>query len=239
MQNDIRNQYRQALEDSHNGHSVVIQTVHSGQRGQPRIWIDPEFLRWAYSLRSTSAIARFLNVGRTTVRNLLLEHGIAQPQASISAFGISAPNLSSQSSPVLSEHIDNEFTNSDSQLEEELQHINLNINLDQHLNVQQTTSFTGPVTDISVEELDNLIRSLRAHYQRAGLSALDGMIRALGLRISRERIRQSLLRIDPVQRVFERISIRRRTYSVPGPNSLWHHDGQHGMRNNISHSIFS
>jgi hypothetical protein len=28
--------------------------------------------------------------------------------------------------------------------------------------------------------------------------------------------------------VFQRITIRRRTYHVPGPNSLWHHDGQHG-----------
>lgn len=36
------------------------------------------------------------------------------------------------------------------------------------------------------------------------------------------------MRIDPVQHVFQRISIRRRVYSVPGPNSLWHHDGQHG-----------
>jgi hypothetical protein len=57
---------------------------------------------------------------------------------------------------------------------------------------------------------------------------LRGMLQRLGYRISRERITQSLLRIDPVQRVFQRILIRRRVYSVPGPNSLWHHDGQHG-----------
>lgn len=57
---------------------------------------------------------------------------------------------------------------------------------------------------------------------------MDGMLRRLGYVIQRERIRQSLIRIDPVQRVFERIRIRRRVYSVPGPNALWHHDGQHG-----------
>jgi hypothetical protein len=34
--------------------------------------------------------------------------------------------------------------------------------------------------------------------------------------------------MDPVQWVFEHIRIWRRVYSVPGPNSLWHHDGQHG-----------
>lgn len=58
---------------------------------------------------------------------------------------------------------------------------------------------------------------------------LNGMLRALGHQIPRERIRASLVRIDPVQRVFQRIRIRRRVYSVPGPNSLWHHDGQHGI----------
>jgi hypothetical protein len=31
-----------------------------------------------------------------------------------------------------------------------------------------------------------------------------------------------------VRRIFERIRIRRREYRVLGPNSLWHHDGQHG-----------
>ena len=59
-------------------------------------------------------------------------------------------------------------------------------------------------------------------------SMLDGMLCHLGQRISRERIRASLLRIDPVQWVFEHIHIWQRVYSVPGPNSLWHHDGQHG-----------
>ena len=67
---------------------------------------------------------------------------------------------------------------------------------------------------------------------------LHGMLLRLGHLIPRERIRQSLLRIDPVQRVFERIQIRCRTYSVPGPNSLWHHDGQHGKENQFSLFLF-
>ena len=86
-------------------------------------------------------------------------------------------------------------------------------------------SFTGPILD---SELDILIQQLRAHFRRAGISMLDGML-WLGHRLPRERIRESLMRIDPVQRVFQRIQLRRRVYSVPGPNSLWHHDGQHGQ----------
>ncbi|KAJ3513257.1 hypothetical protein NLJ89_g3052 [Agrocybe chaxingu] len=88
---------------------------------------------------------------------------------------------------------------------------------------------------ISDRDLDDLIIRLRFHFQRAGISMLDGMLRRLGHRVQRERIRQALLRIDPVRRIFERIRIRRRQYSVAGPNALWHHDGQHGLiRNNNS-----
>lgn len=89
-------------------------------------------------------------------------------------------------------------------------------------------SFTGPLSSLSDDELDSIIISLRSHYRRAGITVLDGMLRRLGHRVTRERIRGSLIRIDPVQRVFQRIRIRRRVYSVSGPNSLWHHDGQHG-----------
>ena len=55
-----------------------------------------------------------------------------------------------------------------------------------------------------------------------------GALRILGHRAARERVSASLLRLDPVQRVFSRTRIERNRYSVPGPNFLWHHDGQHG-----------
>ncbi|KAG8941496.1 hypothetical protein FRC03_004468 [Tulasnella sp. 419] len=55
------------------------------------------------------------------------------------------------------------------------------------------------------------------------------MLRRLGHRVPVRRIRESLYRVDPVRRVFGRVKIKRRTYKVPGPNSLWHHDGQHGL----------
>jgi len=93
---------------------------------------------------------------------------------------------------------------------------------------QQITSFTGPLSVISDGDLDSIILQLRQQFTRAGITMLHGMLRQLGYRIPREHIRQSLYRIDPVHRIFGRIRIRRRTYSVAGPNALWHHDGQHG-----------
>ncbi len=94
---------------------------------------------------------------------------------------------------------------------------------------RRVTSYTGLLSLISDEDLDNLIALLRTHFRRAGVTTLWGMLRNLGQRVQRRRISESLSRIDPVQRIFQRIRIRRRTYEVAGPNALWHHDGQHGM----------
>lgn len=91
------------------------------------------------------------------------------------------------------------------------------------------TSYTRPLTDISDAELDLEIQELRARYRRAGVRMMTGLLRGLGIAVAAERVRRSLLRVDPVRRVFDRIRIERRKYQVAGPNALWHHDGQHGM----------
>ncbi|KAJ7254002.1 hypothetical protein B0H12DRAFT_1202352 [Mycena haematopus] len=186
------------------------------ETSRPRIWIDPDFLRWAYGQRSTASISRFLGVGRSTVRNALLEHGIAlQQQSPFQSTTISpvAGHTEGQADDILDPDLPIPSTGNFPPDVEELS--------------QPPTSFTGPVADISDDDLDTLLLRLRTHFRRAGLSMLDGMLRRLGHRVPRERIRESLLRIDPVRRIFERIRIRRREYHVLGPNSLWHHDGQH------------
>lgn len=103
----------------------------------------------------------------------------------------------------------------------------------------QASSYTGPLSSITDGELNELILWLRSHYCQAGITMLDGMLRRLGHHIQREWIRQCLTHIDPVQWVFKCICIRRHVYSVPGPNSLWHHDGQHGMDTLILYSVYS
>jgi hypothetical protein len=224
MRSDIHQQHEHALDSSHHGHPVLTEQVYTGRRGRPAICIDPDFLRWAYSLRSTSSIGRFLHVSRQRVRSALLEHGIAVPQAD--------PFIYSREEPDGTDDIGADSTaqtiTADSLLNPDLPlppafPTDIPAPAGQH-----TVSFTAPMSALSDAELDELILHLRRHYCRAGVTMLHGMLLHLGHCIPRERIRQSLLRIDPVQRVFERIQIRHRTYSVPGPNSLWHHDGQHG-----------
>ncbi|KAF8190048.1 hypothetical protein K438DRAFT_1971529 [Mycena galopus ATCC 62051] len=53
---------------------------------------------------------------------------------------------------------------------------------------QPTASFTGPMSDISDDDLDMLLLHLRTHYQQAGLSMLNGMLRQLGHRVAIEQI---------------------------------------------------
>jgi hypothetical protein len=224
MQLDIRQQYQESLDESHHGHPTIVETIHTGNRGRPHIQIDPNFLQWAYGHRSISGIARFLHVGRSTVRNALLDYGIAQPQEN------PFRNTTSESDDDAALDIiqDDDLLDPNLPIPAHLPNDVMNPTPD-NAHALHPVSFTGPLSTIIDDVLDDLIVRLRSHFHRAGISMLDGMLRRLGHRVPRERIRESLMRVDPVQRVFQQIQIRRRVYSVPGPNALWHHDGQHGQ----------
>ena len=59
---------------------------------------------------------------------------------------------------------------------------------------------------------------------------MQGHLLSLGHRVQQTRIRESLMRVDPEGIVSRWItSIRRHTYSVAAPNSLWHVDGNHKL----------
>ncbi|KAJ7686979.1 hypothetical protein B0H14DRAFT_2421901 [Mycena olivaceomarginata] len=214
---DDLDEYIQLVEQN----TGIFEPLELQQFKQVLIYIDPDFLRWAYSQRSTASIHRFLGVCRNTVRTALLENGISTPQSN------PFPNNTS-SEPLIhtSAGASNYLDGDDDDLLDPV--IPIPAHLPPDVQDEGITSYTGLLSDISDEDLDSLILRLRSHFRRAGLGMLDGMLRRLGHRVPRERVRQSLFRIDPVRRIFERIRIRRRIYSVPGPNSLVHHDGQHG-----------
>ena len=69
-------------------------------------------------------------------------------------------------------------------------------------------SYTGSLSGISDANLDDFIIHLRHYFQCVGITMLDGMLCRLGQRIPHEPIRASLMRIDPVQQVFQRIWIQ-------------------------------
>ena len=92
----------------------------------------------------------------------------------------------------------------------------------------QITSYTVPVSQWNDDELDHEIMLLHAHFPNAGVTMLHGHFRQRGENVPHECIRQALHHISPSRPLFHRPPIRRRQYQVPGPNYLWHHDGQHG-----------
>ena len=78
--------------------------------------------------------------------------------------------------------------------------------------------------DITDLELNEVLQQLRHNNPYSGESMMMGHLRALGIYVSRQRVRSILRRTDPLN-----IALRwgstitsRHPYSVPGPNSLWH-----------------
>lgn len=81
-----------------------------------------------------------------------------------------------------------------------------------------------PTNVINDDDLKSAIQEIRKNQPYSGVSMVCGSLRAMGLKVTRERVRHMLRSIDPLGRVLRCFpgSIRRRPYSVPGPNSLWH-----------------
>jgi hypothetical protein len=97
------------------------------------------------------------------------------------------------------------------------------------------TSSTGSVSELSDDDLDSLIADMVQRFPNFGRRMIDGHLKHLGHRVPRSRVQASYLRVHgPPAASFGRTRIQRRVYSVPGPNSLWHHDSQHG----VSYSCF-
>ena len=84
--------------------------------------------------------------------------------------------------------------------------------------------------DITDNELDHVVCCFVLSFPSAGQNTLEGHLKAQGYRVQCWRIRESLLRVDPwgVEQRTRRI-LQRRSYNVPGPNSLWHIDGLHKL----------
>jgi hypothetical protein len=93
--------------------------------------------------------------------------------------------------------------------------------------VRQALSRQAP--SISDVELDARIADILVRFPSHGRALIDGELKSMGLRVPRQRIRDSYERVHGPPPPFGRRVVHRRTYDVPGANSLWHHDGQHGQ----------
>ena len=75
--------------------------------------------------------------------------------------------------------------------------------------------------------LDRLAGNIIEQFPNYSLISVKGALQAEGVKVQRDLIRASLIRLRGLQPRFVNRPIERRVYSVPEVNSLWHHDGNH------------
>ena len=85
-------------------------------------------------------------------------------------------------------------------------------------------------SDISDQELDLQLQNLCCQFPHCGERFLNEILKQHGLFIQRDRLRESLLRVD-LDGVKQRRKgrLHRRIYNVQGPNHLWHLDTNHKL----------
>jgi hypothetical protein len=90
------------------------------------------------------------------------------------------------------------------------------------------TGFVEPLVDIDDEKLDELVESEVMEQPNRGAVMLCGLCVAAGHKVTRERVRAAIHRVDPegVERRKAK-PIVRKVYSVEGVHHLWHLDGNH------------
>ena len=72
------------------------------------------------------------------------------------------------------------------------------------------------------------LSSLQLQFSNTGLPIMSGHLESMGIHVQRRRLIEALQNVDPVGRSQHWHSVvNRRTYNVPGTNSLWHIDGHH------------
>jgi len=87
-----------------------------------------------------------------------------------------------------------------------------------------------PFSTISDLSLDELIGDYKEAHPNTGIRYIRGYLTQQGMRVQRERIVDSLSRVDSVGKVtLRRKTIVRREYESSRPNALWHVDGHHKL----------
>ena len=80
------------------------------------------------------------------------------------------------------------------------------------------------------DELDGIVREIKVQFPNSGYRIMDGLLHQRGMRIQQSRIREAMQRTDPNGTVVRFAElVHRRSYHVPGPQSLWHIDGNHKL----------
>ena len=91
-------------------------------------------------------------------------------------------------------------------------------------------SIRSTYTTFTNEQLDEIVSVAQQEHLNWGNRQMYGHLISQGVRVPFHRVREAQRRIDPQGSVMRRLrSLSRRCYSVPGPQHLWHIDGNHKL----------
>ncbi|XP_032360272.1 uncharacterized protein zgc:174680 [Etheostoma spectabile] len=97
---------------------------------------------------------------------------------------------------------------------------------------EEGLSVKGSYSNLTNEELDTLVRSVKLRMPHVGYRMMKGELQAMGHRVRWEQVSASMHRVDSAG-IFERFTglgcVARRIYSVKGPHSLVHVDTNHKL----------
>lgn len=95
-----------------------------------------------------------------------------------------------------------------------------------HTNDQPTIEYAT----ISDQDLNQEIIRLTTRQPKVGAIYLHGALTSLGIYLPRDLVRAKVAQLRPARHYLaENLFPTRNMYSVAGPNSVWHHDGQHKL----------
>lgn len=88
-------------------------------------------------------------------------------------------------------------------------------------------------TNHTTREIESAVRSISEAHPNSGEVMIQGHLETRGEHVQRNKIRRAIHSVDP-EGVDKRkqAPIKRRVYSVPSPNFLWHVDGNHKLTRN-------
>ena len=89
---------------------------------------------------------------------------------------------------------------------------------------------TNDYATLTPSELDNLIKEIKLDFPNNGEVMMKSHLLRLGIKVTRQALRDSIHRVDHENTVARQSKIvKRRVYSVDYPNSVWHLDSHHKL----------
>ena len=95
---------------------------------------------------------------------------------------------------------------------------------------ENNMSIRSTYSQLSDNQLEEVIADIQRLFPNCGNRQMYGHLISRGIRVQYHRVQEAQSRVDPEGSVLRRLQIiRRRCYSVPGPQHLWHIDGNHKL----------